>query len=638
MYFQVDVAARVRRAVAPHTRRPARERGRARRRRRAQAQPGRLRALEGGEARRARVGLAVGPGPARLAHRVLGDVAADPRRRVRHPRRRQRPRVPAPRERDRASRRRRPRVRALLDAQRHAQRRRREDVEVARQLHDARRRARPATTRARSACSCCRRTTAGRWRSATKELGDAEKDVEGLDALLRRARAANLPDGRPRRARRVPRRDGRRLRHARRDRGASDAASRRQHRARREPCRRRRAARRDRSCARRARSGSRCPTPTTTWPSDVDRARSRQREEARERQGLGRSRPHPGRAAGARHRSSRTRRTARSGARSDAGIESRPGRDGGLGRRAGRGPASGARAAARREAPGASCLGVELGPRRRRARRDPRAGGRRARRSSPADRIDAMARSDAHAGSRRDARRRCPPPTSTSCCGAHDAFLVALDGVTDPRNLGAVARVAETAGATGLVLPRHRSAHVTPAVAKAAAGAIEYLPIALVAASRPRSNGRGGPECWTVGPRRARRPSLFDLELADQPLVLVLGSEGRGLARLTRDALRRAGVDPDAWVDRVTATSRPRPRSRATRSPGAARRHACEVAKRHYDRDVAGLAQSAEQLTCNQQVVGSIPTPGSGSGSFALLRTACRECLYSTRVTVRIVR
>ena len=77
----------------------ARVRRRARRGRRGEAQPGRLRALEGGEARRARLGLAVGPGPARLAHRVLGDVARSPRRGLRPPRRRRRPRVPAPRER-----------------------------------------------------------------------------------------------------------------------------------------------------------------------------------------------------------------------------------------------------------------------------------------------------------------------------------------------------------------------------------------------------------------------------------------------------------------------------------------------------------------------------------------------------------
>src|SRR5262249_57564871 len=57
------------------------------------------------------------------------------------------------------------------------------------------------------------------------------------------------------------------------------------------------------------------------------------------------------------------------------------------------------------------------------------------------------------------------------------AFLVALDGVTDPQNLGAVMRSAETAGATGIVLATHRAAGLTPAVAKAAAGALEHLPV-----------------------------------------------------------------------------------------------------------------------------------------------------------------
>src|SRR3954465_2822685 len=63
---------------------------------------------------------------------------------------------------------------------------------------------------------------------------------------------------------------------------------------------------------------------------------------------------------------------------------------------------------------------------------------------------------------------------------APGAFLVALDEVTDPQNLGAVARTAECAGATGLVIPERRSAEVTPAVCKASAGAVEHLPIARV--------------------------------------------------------------------------------------------------------------------------------------------------------------
>ncbi len=64
------------------------------------------------------------------------------------------------------------------------------------------------------------------------------------------------------------------------------------------------------------------------------------------------------------------------------------------------------------------------------------------------------------------------------------AFIVALDGVTDPGNLGAIIRTAESAGATGMVLPRHRAAGLSPAAVKAASGAIEYLSIGL---------GRGDP-------------------------------------------------------------------------------------------------------------------------------------------------
>src|SRR5262249_45610885 len=56
----------------------------------------------------------------------------------------------------------------------------------------------------------------------------------------------------------------------------------------------------------------------------------------------------------------------------------------------------------------------------------------------------------------------------------------ALDGVTDPQNLGSVVRTASCAGATGVVVPRHRAAHVSPSAAKAAAGAIEYVPMAVV--------------------------------------------------------------------------------------------------------------------------------------------------------------
>jgi 23S rRNA (guanosine2251-2'-O)-methyltransferase len=122
---------------------------------------------------------------------------------------------------------------------------------------------------------------------------------------------------------------------------------------------------------------------------------------------------------------------------------------------------------------------------------------------------------------------------------AHDTagspFLVALDGVTDPGNLGAILRSAECAGVTGVVLPRHRAVHVTPAATKAAAGAVEHLPIAVVgglpaALARMRDAG-----VHVVGLDGRAATSIYDLADADGPVCVVLGAEGKGLSRLVRE-------------------------------------------------------------------------------------------------------
>jgi len=115
-------------------------------------------------------------------------------------------------------------------------------------------------------------------------------------------------------------------------------------------------------------------------------------------------------------------------------------------------------------------------------------------------------------------------------------FLVAVDQVTDPGNFGAILRSCEGAGVDGVIVPRHRAVHVTPTVAKAAAGAVEYLPIAVVpglpaALSRMREQG-----IWVVGLDDASDHTLFDLDrLADDALCLVLGAEGAGLSRLVAE-------------------------------------------------------------------------------------------------------
>jgi len=113
-------------------------------------------------------------------------------------------------------------------------------------------------------------------------------------------------------------------------------------------------------------------------------------------------------------------------------------------------------------------------------------------------------------------------------------FLVVVDGVTDPHNLGAILRTAECAGATGAVLPRHRAVHVTAAVTKAAAGAVEHIPIALVPGIPSALQELERLGVRTVGLDEHGEQSLFALDLGEEPIALVLGAEGRGLSPLSR--------------------------------------------------------------------------------------------------------
>lgn len=113
-------------------------------------------------------------------------------------------------------------------------------------------------------------------------------------------------------------------------------------------------------------------------------------------------------------------------------------------------------------------------------------------------------------------------------------FLLVLDGITDPHNLGAVLRSAECAGVTGVVLPRHRSAHLSPTVAKVAAGAIEHLPMALVPGVPNALQRLSDAGVWSVGLDGDAPRSLYELSMGAEPVALVLGSEGSGLAALTR--------------------------------------------------------------------------------------------------------
>ena len=113
-------------------------------------------------------------------------------------------------------------------------------------------------------------------------------------------------------------------------------------------------------------------------------------------------------------------------------------------------------------------------------------------------------------------------------------LLAVLDRVTDPRNLGAVCRSAEGAGATGVVVPAHGSAVVTPAVARASAGAVEHLPIAVVTnLARYLEEVKRG-DLWVYGAAGEEGATpMWQTDLSGG-LALVLGAEGKGLRPLVR--------------------------------------------------------------------------------------------------------
>jgi 23S rRNA (guanosine2251-2'-O)-methyltransferase len=109
-----------------------------------------------------------------------------------------------------------------------------------------------------------------------------------------------------------------------------------------------------------------------------------------------------------------------------------------------------------------------------------------------------------------------------------EALIVALDQVQDPRNLGAVCRSAEAAGAAGVVIPERRSASVTPAACKAAAGAVEHLPVARVRNLADWLADAKKAGAWIYGADADGETPHTQADLTGKA-VLVLGSEGRGL-------------------------------------------------------------------------------------------------------------
>lgn len=114
-------------------------------------------------------------------------------------------------------------------------------------------------------------------------------------------------------------------------------------------------------------------------------------------------------------------------------------------------------------------------------------------------------------------------------------FLVVLDGVEDPRNLGAIARTAEAVGAHGLVVPQRRSAGVTAVAMKASAGALAHLPVAQVVNLARAMEQMKSAGCWLVG-LDAKGESVYTAIDYRVPLAVVVGHEGEGLRASTLKA------------------------------------------------------------------------------------------------------
>ena len=158
-------------------------------------------------------------------------------------------------------------------------------------------------------------------------------------------------------------------------------------------------------------------------------------------------------------------------------------------------------------------------------------------------------------------------------------LLLALDGITDPHNLGAVVRSAEAMGAHGLVLPQRRSAGLTGSAAKVAAGAMEHLPVARVVNLNRSLEKLKDSGYRVIGLAAEGDVTLMDVDL-DGPLVLVTGSEDQGLSLLTRrhcDQLVRIplrGITPSLNASVATAMC------------------VYEVARRNWMKDIHGQAPS----------------------------------------------
>ena len=131
-------------------------------------------------------------------------------------------------------------------------------------------------------------------------------------------------------------------------------------------------------------------------------------------------------------------------------------------------------------------------------------------------------------------------------------FIVILDEITDPHNLGSILRTANAAGVHGVIIPKRRAIGLTPAVSKASAGAVEYVPVARVTNLVQTIEYLKKQNIWVVGTDAGAEKPYFDCDLTGG-IALVVGSEGEGMGRLVREACDFTVSIPMAQISSLNA-------------------------------------------------------------------------------------
>ena len=144
-------------------------------------------------------------------------------------------------------------------------------------------------------------------------------------------------------------------------------------------------------------------------------------------------------------------------------------------------------------------------------------------------------RRDAHTDAPQGVAAECVPisPVTLESLSSPMAALLVFDHIEDPHNVGALARSALAAGITGLVMSSRRAAPLSSVAFKAAVGALEKMPVAIVGSIPEALSRLKDLDVWSVGLDADADKSLFELQLLTEPVAVVLGAEGGGLSHLT---------------------------------------------------------------------------------------------------------